>query len=118
MRLVDSRGRTMSFGENGLPGARYYDLDWEEVISQYDPDGAYTVEIRSTSGAETSFIFTVQTLSAGKITGRRVITGTVGPDEVLRISWTISHDAAGDLVLHAGGGGKVQRPVSGIRKDR
>jgi Tol biopolymer transport system component len=118
MRLVDSAGRAASFGEAGLPGAAYFDLEWEEVISQLDPAGRYTVEIRSVTGSPQPFIFAVQTLSGGLITGRQVFSGVAAPDEVVRIDFTVLADPAGELGLRSEGGGRTERPSGLLRKDR
>jgi hypothetical protein len=118
MRIVDGAGRAASFGEDGLPGAHYHDLDWEEVISQFDPAGRYTVEIRSVTGAPQPFIFTVQTLSGGLITGRQVFTGIAAPDEVVRIDFTVLAGQDGSLGLRSEGGGRLPRPSGLLRKDR
>jgi len=118
IRLVDSAGRAASFGEAGLPGAAYFDLEWEEVISQLDPAGRYTVEIRSVTGAAQPFIFAVQTLSGSLITGRQVFSGVAVPDEVVRIDFIVLSDSAGDLGLRSEGGGRTERPSGLLRKDR
>ncbi|HUF37320.1 MAG TPA: hypothetical protein VMN57_02245 [Anaerolineales bacterium] len=118
MRLVDSRGRAASFGEQELPGMRFYDLEWEEVVSQFDPAGRYTVEIRSVTGGPQAFIFTVQTLSGGLITGRQVFTGIAEAGEVVRLGFTVVTDPAGELGLRSEGGGRTARPQGALGKDR
>ncbi len=118
MRLIDEGGRAASFGESGLPGMHYFDLTWEEVVSQFDPGGRYTVEIRSTTGGTEPYILTIQTLSGGLITGRQLFSGLAAPDEVVRIGFTVAVDPAGALSLRAEGGGRLARPAGSLLKDR
>jgi hypothetical protein len=118
MRLIDEGSRAASFGESGLPKMHYFDLTWEEVVSQFDPGGRYTVEIRSTTGGVEPYIFTIQTLSGGLITGRQLFSGLASPDEVVRIGFTVAVDSAGGLSLRAEGGGRLARPAGSLLKDR
>ncbi len=116
MRIVDERGRAVSFGEQSVPGAKYYDLDWEETISFLEPGGRYIVEIRSITRQPVPYIFTVQTLSGGLITGRFEVHGEASPDEVVRIEWRVGEDPNGMLFLKTDSGLRHARIRGVLRK--
>lgn len=116
MRIVDDHGRAVSFGEGAVPGAAYFDLAYEEAISVFDPSGRYTVEIRVVGGQSSPYIFTVQSLSGGRITGRAEFKGTAGPDEVIRIEWRVSSGEDGELSLLTGSGLRQARIKGALRK--
>lgn len=99
MRILDSAGRAVSFGESALSGAQYFDLDWEEVISLRDPGGVYTVEIHAVRPHPVPYIFTLQTLSDGWITGRVIFSGLATAEEPVRYTWEVGEDGAGNLKL-------------------
>lgn len=117
MRVIDEQGRTHSFGETGIPGGVHFDLTWEEVISLLEPTGAYRVEIRSVSEGFEPYVFSLQTLSNGLITGRAELRGIIRPGEVVHYEWMVGEDHAGELFLrtdsrlrHARVSGVLRKP--------
>jgi hypothetical protein len=116
MRILDDHGQAVSLGELDIPGAAYFDLDWEEVISVLDPGGRYTIEIRTVGESLTPYIFTFQTLSDGRITGRSETKGSVAPGEVVRIEWLVGEDNEGTLYLKTDSGLRHARIKRELRK--
>ena len=116
MRILDDRGRAVSFGEAGIPGAVYFDLGFEETLSVFDPSGRYTLEVRAVAGEAVPYIYTVQTLSGGRITGRAEFKGVVGPEDVVRIEWRVSAGPDGELILQTGTGLRQARIKGALQK--
>lgn len=116
MRVLDLEGQAVSFGEQTLPGAQFFDLEFEEVVSVLDPDARYVVEIRSTVGEPVPYILTLQTLSDGLITGRSEMRGMVQPGEVVRIAWRVDTDVDGSLTLSTEKGLRHARIKGQLRK--
>jgi cell wall-associated NlpC family hydrolase len=102
IRLTDSAGRALSFGENSLPNGYYFDLDWEEVISVLEPAGAYTIEIRTVGDKPAPYRFSLQTLTDGRVTGLITANGIARPLEVIQHTVQIDRGSQGELTLKWG----------------
>ncbi len=116
LRLVDSGGNAVSFGELDIPGGAYFDLEWEEVVSVLDPGGSYTIEIRATGERTSPYQFTIQTLSDGLVTERVIANSIARPLEVRRIDIAVSQGPDGALTLDVDFGSRQAKIRGLLRK--
>jgi hypothetical protein len=103
LRLVDAEGRALSLTEQNIPGGRYMDLVWEEVVGVKNPvrEGAtrYFAELTGHGTELTPYQFTVQTLQGAVYTSRVIANGVIQPGTVRRLPIDVFYSTSGELNL-------------------
>jgi hypothetical protein len=114
IRLIDPGGDVISNSQVGIPGGRYDDWIWEQVISlnqQFSDGTFFLVVLSNPKDNPFPFQFTAQFIENGFVNGRVETNGILNPKEIKRIPLLLNMGAGGMLTIEPG---NSNRRIEGV----